>query len=141
MAVLITKLNRWANAHTNLFTDGLRILFGIFIFYKGIMFLDQTDYLYKMFITVSGKGAYFVLVHYVAMAHFCGGLLIILGLLTRWATLVQLPILVGAVTVNFIGAMHTMNLVQAVISFFICAFFLFYGSGKHSLDKKFRLHT
>jgi putative oxidoreductase len=39
-------------------------------------------------------------VHYIASAHFLGGILIVFGLLTRWAILAQLPILIGAVLIN-----------------------------------------
>jgi uncharacterized membrane protein YphA (DoxX/SURF4 family) len=137
----ITRLNRWANAHTNVFTDGLRIIFGGFIFFKGLYFLDNIGYLDHILRIAGGKGNYFFVVRYVALAHLCGGLLIVLGLVTRLAALVQLPILVGAVTVNFIGAMDHSSFLQSLASFFTCAFFLFYGSGKHSLDKAWRLHV
>lgn len=136
----ITKLNRWANAHTNLFTDGLRVLFGAFIFYKGFFYLGQTEHLYHIFKTVSGPGTYFILVHYVALAHLCGGVFIMLGLITRLSALLQLPIFVGAVTINFIGTMDVLNLFQATAAFFICVFFIGYGSGKHSVDYNLRLH-
>ncbi len=140
MGATITRLNRWANARTNLLVDTLRVLFGAFIFYKGFMYLNETEYLYNIFKTVSGKGTYFVLVHYVAMAHLCGGIFIMMGLMTRLCSLIQLPILVGAITINFIGVMELSNLFQATIASFICVFFFFYGSGKHSVDYSLRLH-
>jgi putative oxidoreductase len=137
----ITKWNRWANAHTNLFTDALRLLFGAFIFIKGIFFLDQTEYLYNLFRTVSDQGTYFVLVHYVALAHLCGGFFIMLGLMTRWCAVLQLPILLGAVLINFIGEMHAGNLLQASLGFLVCCFFVYYGSGRHSVDYSLKLHV
>ncbi|HWY38403.1 MAG TPA: DoxX family membrane protein [Bacteroidia bacterium] len=138
---IILKLNRWANAHTNVVTDTLRVLFGIFIFYKGLLFLDETEYLYNTLKpVVSGEGTYFVLVHYVALAHICGGVFIAMGLITRLAALAQLPILTGAVLINFMGTMNVPGLVQASIGMALCAFFIFYGSGKHSVDHSLRLH-
>ncbi len=141
MQTIITRWNRWANAHSNIFTVSLRILFGAFIFIKGVMFLDQTEHLYNIFKTVSGEGTYFVLVHYVALAHLCGGVFIMMGLITRFAALVQIPILIGAVTINFIGVMDISNLVQSVVAFFACVFFVFYGSGRRSVDKGLKLHV
>jgi putative oxidoreductase len=137
----IDKWNLWANAHTNFFTDGLRILFGAFIMFKGVFFLDQTDYLYGLFKNFSGQGTYFVLVHYVALAHLCGGLFIMLGLLTRWSALVQLPILIGAVAINFVGEMQIGNLIQALLGLGLCLFFFYYGSGRHSVDHNLKLHV
>jgi uncharacterized membrane protein YphA (DoxX/SURF4 family) len=68
-----------------------------------------------------------------------GGLLIMLGFLTRLSIIVQLPILLGAVIINFVGDMIPGNLWQAIIALLAAVFFLFYGSGKHSLDYNFKL--
>jgi putative oxidoreductase len=135
------KLNRWANSHTTIFTDILRVLFGAFIFYKGIYFLEDTHYMYELIRNVSAEGTYFVLVHYVALAHICGGLFIMMGLLTRYCALVQLPILAGATLINFMGVMNASNLLQAGIGLILCIFFVFYGSGRHSIDHSLRLHV
>lgn len=137
----VNKWNRWANAHTNIYTDVLRILFGIFIFSKGVFFLEQSDYLYSLFKAVSSQGTYFVIVHYVALSHLCGGLFIMLGLLTRWAALIQLPILAGAILINFAGEMSPGNLAQASIGFALSGFFFYYGSGRHSVDHGLKLHV
>ena len=68
-----------------------------------------------------------------------GGILIFFGLLTRWAIIAQLPILIGAVIINFIGEMNTFNLFISSITFFGCVFFMLYGSGKHSADYYFKM--
>ena len=68
------------------------------------------------------------------MAHFSGGILIVIGLLTRLAIAVQIPILIGAVAVNFIVAMNLQNLVAASVTLLLSIFFLIVGSGKHSTD-------
>lgn len=80
-----------------------------------------------------------LLVHYIAPAHFVGGVLIIFGLLTRWAIIAQLPVLIGAVLINFIGVMNPTNLVISLSVMALCIFFLFYGSGKHSVDKYLKM--
>jgi putative oxidoreductase len=137
----VNNWNRWANSHTNYFTDALRILFGVFIIYKGVFFLDQTDYLDNLLKSISGKGTYFILVHYVALVHLCGGFFIVIGLLTRWCALLQLPVLIGAVLINFIGEMNLSNLIQASLGLVLCCFFVYYGSGRHSIDFNLKLHS
>jgi putative oxidoreductase len=137
----VNNWNRWANAHTNYFTDGLRILFGLFIMYKGFFFLEQTEYLDNLLRGVGGMGTYFVLVHYVALSHLCGGFFIVLGLLTRWAALLQIPALIGAVLINFVGDMQMGNLIQAAVGLALASFFVYYGSGRHSVDYNLKLHT
>jgi len=59
---------------------------------------------------------------------------IALGVFLRWSVAAQLPLLIGAVVINFVGAMNISNFITALIIFLICIFFLIYGSGKHSVD-------
>ena len=80
-----------------------------------------------------------ILIHYVAPAHFIGGIVIFFGLLTRWAIIAQLPILIGAVAINFIGEMDYNNLIMSSITLLTCVFFMLYGSGKHSADYYFKM--
>ena len=80
-----------------------------------------------------------LLIHYIAPAHMIGGILIAFGLLTRWSVLAQIPILIGAVAVNFLGSMNVGNLLLSLAILLACLFFLFYGSGKHSADYYFKM--
>lgn len=133
---IILKLNRWANAHTNYGIDALRVALGLFLAYKGIAFFNS-EYLDNI---AGSEGIYFLLTHYISMAHLAGGILIALGLITRLSALLQIPILAGAVIMNFTGTMNVSNLAQAGIALILCIFFLFYGSGKHSVDYKLKMH-
>ena len=80
------------------------------------------------------------LIHYIAMAHIFGGVLIAIGLFTRVSVLVQLPIVLAAVIVNLMGEMNAVSLLQALLCLVVCAFFLFYGSGRNSVDHSLRMH-
>ena len=77
--------------------------------------------------------------HYIASAHIMGGIMIVLGLLTRWALIAQLPILFGAVLINFIGDMNAVNLLIATVALALSVFYTIYGSGKHSEDYYFKM--
>ncbi|SDM24815.1 DoxX protein [Catalinimonas alkaloidigena] len=130
----IVRLNKWANAHTNVGFDFLRIALGGFLFYKGIDFMTQTEQIIRVLDPIDTFGWTMIIVHYIAMVHLFGGLLIAIGLLTRLSILIQLPILIAAVLLNFIGDMNVSNLVQASAALLLSCFFLVYGSGKHSAD-------
>ncbi len=80
-----------------------------------------------------------ILLHYAVPAHLIGGLLIIFGLLTRWALIAQIPILVGAILINFLGDLSISNLTIAFTILIISGFFIIYGSGKHSADYYFKM--
>lgn len=130
----IKSLNKWANAHTYYPLDILRIALGAFLFIKGINFMSNTEVLVELIEPIKNITGDMLAVHYVAPAHFIGGVLIAFGLLTRWAVIAQLPILIGAVIINFAGEMNTQNLILSSVVLLLCLFFLVYGSGKRSVD-------
>ena len=135
----IKTWNKWANAHSYYPIDILRICLGGFLFYKGIDFMGNSEMLMELIKPIHSLVGGMVTVHYVAPAHFIGGLLIAFGLLTRWAVIAQLPILIGAVVINFVGEMNVTNLVIATIVLLACIFFFFYGSGRRSVDKYLKM--
>lgn len=135
----IKSLNKWANKNSYYPIDLLRIALGILLFYQGVYFMSNLPILLELYEPIKPLIGDVLLVHYIAPAHFVGGFLIVFGLLTRWAIIAQLPILVGAVLINFVGTMNTSNLILALAVLLICIFFLFYGSGKHSVDKYLKM--
>lgn len=132
-------LNKWANAHTYFSVDLIRMALGVFLFSKGVTFITNLQYLADLLSPIDKLGGGMILLHYVASAHILGGILIFFGLLTRWAIIVQLPILIGAIVINFMGEMHTQNLLLSLITLVICIAFILYGSGKHSADYYFKM--
>jgi uncharacterized membrane protein YphA (DoxX/SURF4 family) len=135
----VKSLNKWANAHTYLPVDVLRMALGVFLFIKGVYFITNIQYLVDLISPIDHIGGGMFLLHYIAPAHLIGGILIFCGLLTRWAILSQLPILICAVIINFMGHMHHQNLLLALLSLVVCVFFLIYGSGKNSADYYFKM--
>ncbi len=130
----IKSLNKWANAHSYYPLDILRIALGVFLFLKGINFLSNSQILVDLLKPVQNLAGAIIVIHYVAPAHLIGGILIAFGLLTRWSVIGQLPLLIGAIAINFVGEMSISNLIIAGVILLLCVFFLFYGSGKHSVD-------
>lgn len=132
--------NKWANAHTSYPLDFLRIAVGVFLLWKGVSFITDTAYYDQLVAPIKNIGGGMLIVHYVMVAHMVGGIMIIFGLLTRWAIISQIPILVGAFWVNFNGDYsHYWELVLSFLLLLVCVFFLFFGSGKHSADYYFKM--
>ncbi|MFT3796381.1 DoxX family protein [Flavobacterium sp.] len=135
----VKNWNKWANNHTYYPLDILRIALGIFLVLKGASFITNSQYLDNILSPLSNFPGGMLTFHYIAAAHIMGGIMIALGLLTRWAIIAQLPILFGAVVINFIGDLDVKNLVLATVTLAVCLFFMFYGSGKHSADYYFKM--
>lgn len=139
METSVKGLNKWANAHTYYAVDLLRIALGVFLFVKGTSFVTNSQYLVDLLSQLSDIPGGMLTFHYIATPHIMGGVMIAVGLLTRWAIIAQLPILVGAVVINFIGMMQIPNLLIATATLVACLFFLAYGGGKHSADYFFKM--
>ncbi len=135
----IKSLNKWANRHTYYPLDLLRIAFGVFLFIQGINFMGNSEMLLELIKPLQSIVGEMAVIHYVAPAHFVGGLLIAFGLLTRWACIAQLPVLIGAVLINILGDMQTGNFILSSVALILCVFFIFYGSGKHSMDYRLKM--
>ena len=138
-AIKIKKLNKWANNHTYFPLDLLRIALGVFLFVKGISFITNSQQLEDAMAPVANfTGGMFVF-HYVAAAHLMGGIMIAFGLMTRWAIWAQMPILIGAVILSFMGTVTLGGVLLPLVTLIVCVFFLIYGGGKHSADYFFKM--
>jgi len=140
---LVTKIEGWGNSHRPGWLDFFRIILGLFITFKGFEFMFNIEFLRS---TTSGMDVMFsgaALAHYVIFAHALGGPLIIFGLYTRIVSLIQVPILIGAVVfVNYPkGFLSVGNHMELEISLVVLAgliVFMVFGGGKFSIDEKRR---
>src|ERR1700748_3016093 len=98
---LVHKIEHWGDAHHPAVWDVLRIALGIFLFLKGIAFMENTADLKALIESQDtidfSSSMLMVLVYYVTFAHMVGGIMITLGILTRLSCIIQLPIVLGAV--------------------------------------------
>ncbi|MCH2223657.1 MAG: DoxX family protein [Crocinitomicaceae bacterium] len=139
MKNLIRTLNKWANSHMSLTMDSIRMILGIFIFIKGLQFASQTDLLVDLIQPNDPSASTLFIAHYVAMAHFAGGILVFFGLITRLVLLIQLPIFIGAVIMNTINGAESVIMAQAIFGLIGSIVFILYGSGRYSVDHKLQM--
>ncbi|WP_443944569.1 DoxX family protein [Pedobacter sp. AW1-32] len=139
---VIRKIEHWGDVHQAKWLDYLRIILGLLIFSKGVSFISDTSTLQNLILdnNVFGFSGMMITVaiHIVAFAHLVGGLLIILGLVTRFAVVIQIPILVVAVFfVNLTRGFSSLNseLWLSVITLFLLVLFWVIGSGPLSVDE------
>ncbi|WP_026896849.1 DoxX family membrane protein [Daejeonella oryzae] len=143
----VEKIEHWGDVHHAKWLDVIRIILGIIILLKGISFVSDTSVLKELFVqnsvySFSGLVA-MSLTHIVAFAHLAGGILIILGLLTRFAVVVQIPVLLGAVFfVNISQGFSPLNseLWLSVLVLFLLILFWIVGSGPYSVDHWMKTH-
>jgi uncharacterized membrane protein YphA (DoxX/SURF4 family) len=140
---MINQIEGWGNSHRPGFLDFFRIVLGIFITYKGVVFASNIE---SLEMTVQGLNmAYMgiVLAHYVIFAHLLGGPLIVFGVLTRIMCLIQIPILLGAIILvnapkGFMSVGNHMELELSIGVLVGLVIFMVFGAGKFSIDEKRR---
>ncbi len=132
------EMMNWVNERKDWCFDLMRIYLGVGLVVKGVYFLWQPDYIAAL-VTEAGnyKAWNTVLVHYVAMGHIAGGLLMALGMITRIAASVQIPILFGAVFFVHLKeglfAKDQSLEFSALVLFLLCLIAI-HGAGALSLD-------
>lgn len=122
----------------NLVFGLIRAYVGIGLFVRGMLFISNSaSFLELIGDSPSAWLTSVVLSHFITLAHLFGGALMAIGLLTRLAALVQIPVLVGAVfVVHLQGGLMTASQsfeFSALVLFLLLLVFL-YGSGRWSAD-------
>lgn len=144
---LVQKIEHWGDVHHAKWLDLIRIVLGLLIFFKGLAFIGDTD-AQKDWILQNNTFGFsgllvMALVHTVTFAHLVGGVLITFGLLTRFAVVVQIPILLGAVFfVNLTRGFSALNseLWLSVMVLMLLILFWIVGSGPYSVDQLMKDH-
>lgn len=137
---VIQKVEHWGDIHHAKWLDVVRIALGLLIFLKGISFIAdnniQNEFLLKdMFGASTLLGE--VAIHTVAFVHLVGGILITIGLVTRFAVVIQIPILICAVFfVNITNGFSMLNseLWLSILVLILLILFWVIGSGPYSVD-------
>ena len=140
---LLHRLEFWGDRHHPRWMDIVRIALGIFLVYKAVDFLNNMGDLVSLMSqnTSFGSFAYLLAGHYVVFAHLLGGILLIFGVLTRFACVIQIPVMIGAIF--FVGTNKEMlrpysELLVSIIVLLLLVYFLIAGNGPLSvkLDEK-----
>jgi putative oxidoreductase len=123
-----------------------RVILGLILFWKGIEFIQDSSKLESM---LQNSGFHVlnnntkILAFIIPYINLLGGLFIASGLFTRWTSLLQIPIVVGAVIFsNMEGGMSFSNtdLILSVITLILLVVFVIKGSGYISADEFFNTY-
>lgn len=129
---LVQRVEHWGDAHHPQWLDIVRILLGAFLCYKGVDFLMNMGAMLGLITNRMSFGSFteMMMGNYISFAHILGGILLILGVLTRFACLLQIPILVGAVFfVNTSLYRPFSETLLAILVFLLLVLFLVVGNG------------
>lgn len=129
----IQQLEKWGDTHHPKYLDIIRIILGIFLAWRGIEFLMNmatiNDLLNSRF--SFGNFAIMLLGHYIVFAHLIGGILLTLGVFTRFGSLIQIPIMIGAII--FVHSQEIFNpysgMFLSILVLLLLVYFMVAGNG------------
>ncbi len=138
---LLDRLEDWGEHHHPKWLDIIRIVLGIFLAWKGIEFLRNSSLITGPLSNKTSFGNFTVIAlsHYVVFAHLVGGILLMLGVLTRFACLIQIPIMLGAmIFINLASDVFQPynELFLSVVILLLLIYFLIAGNGPWALKFK-----
>lgn len=136
---LIHRIEKWGDDHHPISLDFVRIGLGAFLLLKGLAFMQNSADLKSIITSQSdlsvSPGLLMALVYYVTFVHLVGGALIAMGILTRLSSILQIPIVFGAVFfVNVLQSPVNTELSASIICLVLLVLFTIIGSGKLSFD-------
>lgn len=128
----------WITDNREVVGDLVRMYLGVGLFIRGILFISESQGVEVLIDPSTFSFASAALVHYVSFTHLLGGLMLAVGLLTRLAALLQIPILVGAVFLVHLqeGLLSPNQSLEfsALVLFLLVMVFIF-GPGPWSADR------
>jgi putative oxidoreductase len=95
----LNRVEHWGDTHHPRWVDFVRIALGLFLCYKGIQFPAQASVVMNKMPSFLSSDYFFLsmIQYYVLFAHLLGGIFLIAGVFVRFACLIQIPILIGAI--------------------------------------------
>ncbi len=131
---LFSDILHWFETHNGVAYSLIRIFLGFALFIRAwVLISDPTA-----IIELAGTNKLFWWYSYISIAHLIGGFLLMLGLVTRLAALLQIPILVGAVFFfHFRQGLVTtgQSLELSVLVLILLIIYFLFGSGVLAIDK------
>lgn len=138
---MLHELEKWSTAHHPRWLVFFRVVLGLSLFFKGILFLSNTVNLELILAQSSLSSLSSWLALAITWIHLAGGFFILIGLMTRFAALIQIPILLGAVI--FVNVPKGLFAAESELGFslfilVLLVFFFLEGGGPFSLDNYFK---
>ncbi|MFL5789762.1 MAG: DoxX family protein [Flavisolibacter sp.] len=135
---ITARIQNWTHSNYSLFLLIVRTILGLILLIKGIYFISNSQQLKDMILNSRFAAGVTFLAAYTTFAHLFGGVFIILGLFTRMAVILQIPVLIGALFF-IIPRQAFLNfwpeLILSIIVLFLLIFILVKGSGEISMEE------
>ena len=121
---------------SSVFFAFFRASLGMLLLFRGITFILNLNHLQQLIQSTGFEYNTPIVAYLISSIHLFGGALIVLGLLTRIAIILQIPIVIAAVLFNISSTVYgtTFELLLSGIVLMLLIFYLVKGHGLISMD-------
>jgi putative oxidoreductase len=140
---IVTRFSQWRHTYPSFLLLLIRIILGVVLVVKGIFFISHAQLLKDLILQSRFSAGVGLVTAYVTFAHLFGGVFIIIGLFTRLAALLQIPVLLGAII--FILPAQNMtdfgsDFIISIPVLALLVYVLVKGAGEVSMDHYLKNH-
>lgn len=133
----IHEIILWFDKNTNLAYSLIRIFLGLALFIRGVILASDP----AVITTLAGEDKIYWWYSYITVAHIIGGISLAIGILTRFGSLFQIPVLFGAVFFvhlkqGLLSIGQSLELSVLVLVLLIIHFI--FGAGQLSIDSRMK---
>ena len=139
---IITRTTRWGSAHHPKIIDIVRILLGVLLVVRSYVYFTNRGYIRELVVTTQAirqsPAAIWALINYSTYIQLVCGIMLLLGLRTRIAAIILVPLIFGAIFfVNILNPFFNAELWLSIMVMALLVMFIVLGSGPISLDRLF----
>ena len=140
---ITARFQYWSHTHPFFLQLIIRVILGMILLIKGIFFISNSQHLKDLILNSRFAAGVTFIAGYTIFAHLLGGVLIIIGLFTRMAVILQIPVLLGALLFilpsnGFLDLGSEMIL--SIIVLCLLIYVLIKGSGEISMEHYLKHH-
>ena len=137
------KVSCWGDQHCPKWLGFVRIALGLFLVYKGLNYMFTIEKIQVVADNNDQALFYMMLFQIVIFVHFVGGVFITIGILTKLAGIVQVPILIGALVAmkypnGYITPGGPIELGITILVLVLLLVIMIFGTGGYSIRRKVR---
>lgn len=125
---------QWLESNNGLAYSFIRIFLGTALFIRGLIMFSNP----AAIVTLAGEDRTYWWFSYITISHISGGILLAIGLFTRLASFIQIPVLVGAVFLIHLkqGLLSVgQSLELSVLVLVLLLIYFVFGAGRLSVDE------
>lgn len=140
---IATRFSQWGHTYQSFLLLIARLVLGVVLIVKGLFFISHAQQLKELILQSRFAAGVGFFAAYITFAHLFGAVFLIVGLFTRTAAVLQVPVLLGAIFFILPAQSTTdfgSDFILSLMVFVLLIAVLWKGAGTISMDHYLKNH-